>query len=97
MRPTVADIKMHSRIDNDLEDTYLASLEDSCFDFIQSYLNRTVITDSNAELTGTDIRYNDQFRICELMIIDSWYTNRSTDNIPAAAMIMLNQYRIINS
>lgn len=97
MRPTVAEIKIHSRIDNDIEDEYLAMLENSCFEFIQSYLNRSVITDSNTELTGTDMYYNDQFKMCELMIIDSWYTDRSTDKVPEAAMLVLNQFRIINT
>ena len=75
MRPTVAEIKVHSRIDNDIEDAYLQQLENSAYDMLASYLNRVIILDTTQELHDDEVYYNDQMKIAELMIIDSWYND----------------------
>lgn len=93
-RPTLPEIKVQCRIDHNYDDDYLSQLENSAFNLMNTYLNRTIITDSNAELTDNDIMYNDQLKIAELMIIDSFYNDRSADKIPGAAMVILNQFRI---
>lgn len=94
MRPTVAEIKVHSRIDNDIEDAYLQQLENSAYDMLASYLNRVIILDTTQELHDDEVYYNDQMKIAELMIIDSWYNDRSAKDIPAAALFILNQFRV---
>ena len=38
--------------------------------------------------------YNDQLKIAELMIIDSFYNDRSAEKIPGAAIFIMNQFRI---
>ena len=76
------------------DDDYLSQLENSAFNLMNTYLNRTIITDLNAELTDNDIQYNDQLKIAELMIIDSFYNDRSAEKIPGAAIFIMNQYRI---
>ena len=83
-------LKLHKRYDDD----YLSQLENSAFNLMNTYLNRTIITDLNAELTDNDIAYNDQLKIAELMIIDSFYNDRSAEKIPGAAIFILNQFRI---
>lgn len=93
-RPTLPEIKVQCRIDHNYDDYYLSQLENSAFNLMNTYLNRTIITDSNAELEDNDIMYNDQLKIAELMIIDSFYNDRSADKIPGAAMVILNQFRI---
>ena len=75
-------------------DDYLSQLENSAFNLMNTYLNRTIITDLNAELSDNDIAYNDQLKIAELMIIDSFYNDRSAEKIPGAAIFILNQFRI---
>lgn len=94
-RPTLSEIKTHSRIDNDIEDQYITQLDNSAYDFIKSFINRDIVFSSD-DLTDNAILYNDQMRICELMIVDSWYNNRSSDNIPKAAEFILSQFRIVN-
>ena len=69
-RPTLSEIKTQCRIDHDYDDDYLSQLENSAFNLMNTYLNRTIITDLNAELSDNDIMYNDQLKIAELMIID---------------------------
>ena len=93
-RPTLSEIKTQCRIDHDYDDDYLSQLENSAFNLMNTYLNRTIITDLNAELTDNDIAYNDQLKIAELMIIDSFYNDRSAEKIPGAAIFIMNQYRI---
>lgn len=93
-RPTTAEIKTQCRIDHDYDNTYLSQLENSAFNLMTTYLNRTIVTDSNAELEDNDIEFNDQLKIAELIIIDSFYNNRSAEKIPGAAIFILNQYRI---
>jgi hypothetical protein len=61
---------------------------------MNTYLNRTIITESNSELEDNEIMYNDQLKIAELMIIDSFYNDRSAEKIPGAAIFIMNQYRI---
>ena len=56
-RPTLTEIKMHSRIDTDYEDDYLVALDNSAFDFIRTYLNRDLVLDNTAELTEGQIYY----------------------------------------
>ena len=86
-RPTLPEIKTQCRIDHNYDDDYLSQLENSAFNLMNTYLNRTIITDLNAEL-------NDQLKIAELMIIDSFYNDRSAEKIPGAAIFILNQFRI---
>ena len=93
-RPTTAEMKAQCRIDHDYDNYYLSQLESSAFNLMNTYLNRTIITDSNAELEDNEIMYNDQLKIAELMIIDSFYNDRSADKIPGAAIFILNQFRI---
>ena len=69
-----------------LKDEWQIDIDLSC---IERY-----ITDLNAELTDNDIAYNDQLKIAELMIIDSFYNDRSAEKIPGAAIFILNQFRI---
>ena len=47
-----------------------------------------------SQLENSDIMYNDQLKIAELMIIDSFYNDRSAEKIPGAAIFILNQFRI---
>lgn len=96
-RPTLTEIKMHSRIDTDYEDDYLIALDNSAFDFIRTYLNRDLVLDNTAELIEGQIYYTEQMRVCELMLVDSWYTNRSSSEIPKACEYMLNQFRVMNT
>lgn len=96
-RPTIAEIKIHSRIDNDIEDDYLQILENGAYSFISDYMNLEVVVSPDTELTSTQIEYNDQMKIAELMIIDAWYTERKCDNIPKSALFMLDKYRIMNT
>lgn len=96
-RPTIAEIKMHSRIDNDIEDDYLQTLENGAYSFISDYMNLEVVVSPDTELTSTQIEYNDQMKIAELMIIDAWYTDRKCDNIPKSAIFMLDKYRVMNT
>ena len=96
-RPTIAEIKIHSRIDNDIEDDYLQILENGAYSFISDYMNQEVVVSPDTELTDTQIEYNDQMKIAELMIIDAWYTERKCDNIPKSAIFMLDKYRIMNT
>ena len=93
-RPTLPEIKTQCRIDHNYDDAYLSQLENSAFNLMNTYLNRTIITDLNAELSDNDIMYNDQLKIAELMIIDSFYNDRSAEKIPGASMFILNQFRI---
>ena len=86
-RPTLSEIKTQCRIDHNYDDDYLSQLENSAFNLMNTYLNRTIITDSNAELEDNDIAYNDQLKI-------SFYNDRSAEKIPGAAMFILNQFRI---
>ena len=95
-RPTLSEIKTQCRIDHNYDDDYLSQLENSAFNLMNTYLNRTIITDLNAELTDNDIMYNDQLKIAELMIIDSFYNDRSAEKIPGAAIFILNQFRIFS-
>ena len=81
-RPTLSEIKTQCRIDHNYDDDYLSQLENSAFNLMNTYLNRT------------DIAYNDQLKIAELMIIDSFYNDRSAEKIPGAAIFILNQFRI---
>lgn len=96
-RPTIAEIKIHSRIDNDIEDDYLQILENGAYSFISDYMNQEVVVSPDTELTDTQIEYNDQMKIAELLIIDAWYTERKCDNIPKSAIFMLDKYRIMNT
>lgn len=96
-RPTIAEIKIHSRIDNDIEDDYLQILENGAYSFISDYMNQEVVVSPDTELTSTQIEYNDQMKIAELMIIDAWYTERKCDNIPKSAIFMLDKYRVMNT
>ena len=93
-RPTLPEIKVQCRIDHNYDDDYLSQLENSAFNLMNTYLNRTIITESNAELSDNEIMYNDQLKIAELMIIDSFYNDRSAEKIPGAAIFILNQFRI---
>ena len=90
-RPTLSEMKTQCRIDHNYDDDYLSQLENSAFNLMNTYLNRTIITD---ELTDNDIAYNHQLKIAELMIIDSFYNDRSAEKIPGAAIFILNQFRI---
>lgn len=96
-RPTIAEIKIHSRIDNDIEDDYLQILENGAYSFISDYMNLEVVVSPDTELTDTQIEYNDQMKIAELMIIDAWYTERKCDNIPKSALFILDKYRVMNT
>ena len=84
-RPTLSEIKTQCRIDHDYDDDYLSQLENSAFNLMNTYLNRTIITESDSELSDNDIMYNDQLKIAELMI---------AEKIPGAAIFILNQFRI---
>lgn len=96
-RPTIAEIKIHSRIDNDIEDDYLQILENGAYSFISDYMNLEVVVSPDTELTSTQIEYNDQMKIAELQIIDAWYTDRKCDNIPKSALFILDKYRVMNT
>jgi hypothetical protein len=99
-RPTVSDIKLYSRIDNDIEDSLLLSMENSAYNFICRYVNRPIETDPDAELSDNGIYYTDDIRIAELMLIDWNYNNRSAGannaDIPPAVKFILDIYRICN-
>ena len=60
-------------------------------------MNQEVVVSPDTELTDTQIEYNDQMKIAELLIIDAWYTERKCDNIPKSAIFMLDKYRIMNT
>ena len=77
-RPTLSEIKTQCRIDHNYDDDYLSQLENSAFNL----------------MNDNDIQYNDQLKIAELMIIDSFYNDRSAEKIPGAAIFIMNQYRI---
>ena len=96
-RPTIAEIKIHSRIDNDAENTYLQMIENGAFGMISDYLNLELIVNPQSELTDGQIEYCDDMKIAELQIIDAWYTDRKCDELPKSAMFILDKYRVINT
>ena len=100
-RPTLIEMKLQCRIDYDYDDSLLEMYEKGAFKYIESYINREIITDST-ELTDNQIRFTDELKIAELMIISSYYSNReavSSTNmniVPMAAQSILEMYRISN-
>ena len=96
-RPTIAEIKIHSRIDNDVEDDYLQLIENGAFGMISDYLNLEVVVNPQSELTDGQIEYSDDMKIAELQIIDAWYTDRKCDELPKSAMFILDKYRVRNT
>ena len=42
-RPTLSEIKTQCRIDHNYDDDYLSQLENSAFNLMNTYLNRTII------------------------------------------------------
>ena len=100
-RPTLAEMKLQCRIDYDFDDSLLEMYEKGAFKYIESYINREIITD-DTELTDNQIRFTDELKIAELMIISSYYSNReavSSTNmniVPMAAQSILEMYRISN-
>lgn len=101
-RPTLIEMKLQCRIDYDYDDSLLEMYEKGAFKYIESYINREIITDDSTELTDNQIRFTDELKIAELMIISSYYSNReavSSTNmniVPMAAQSILEMYRISN-
>ena len=101
-RPTLTEIKLQCRIDYDYDDSLLDMYEKGAFKYLESYINREIITDDYTELTDNQIRFTDELKIAELMIISSYYSNRETVSstnmniVPMASQSILEMYRISN-
>lgn len=98
----LAEVKVHLRIDHDLEDAYLAQLIDAAEDYISRYLNRSVpwtedpdsdsSSESSSEIVPASVRH------AGLMIVADLYQNREAQGAAIhpnpAVLSMLSLYRV---
>lgn len=100
------EVKVHLRIDHDLEDAYLAQLIDAAEDYISRYLNRSVpwtedpgsdsLSESSSESSSEIVPAS--VRQAGLMIVADLYQNREAQGAAIhpnpAVLSMLSLYRV---
>lgn len=100
---TLAQIKLHCRIDNDNEDTLLQALNAAALEYAQRLTDRNFYAEGDTIPTTdpTGMHITPLVRQAMLLMIGTWYANREADwaatgqaDIPAAVYHLLQPYRI---
>ena len=103
---SLADIKMHLRIEHDEEDNYLTELLSAAIHHAQLFLNKKIFTEEKDKPKYQDNEYyvflTEDIKMALLIIICNLYENRTdisekrTYYLPMSAIAILGQYRLQN-
>lgn len=98
----IATVKMHLRVDSDIEDDYIQRLVSAAIKFAQKYIGKTIINENETPPAGVvdPLVMGDDLQQGLLMLVGYWYENRETVNIgnivnelPMAASAIFDMYR----
>lgn len=88
-------IKQHCRIELDDDDALLGQYHDSAFDWVQTWLGRTIYTDAVPDDDEHGIVINPAITNAMLILINHWYDNRDAVTAPVAVSALLQPYRLM--
>lgn len=90
---TLAEVKLHLRVDSDAEDALIQQYMAAAHDRVEAFLDRFVPWGVTSELPGGV--YPAAVRSGELLIIGDLYRNRETNSEPGTALYqLLFPYRV---
>ena len=90
---TLAEVKLHLRVDHDAEDSLIAQYMAAAHDRVEAFLDRVVPWDVTS--ASPDGVYPSAVQVGELLIIGDLYRNRETNSEPGTALYqLLFPYRV---
>ncbi|MBS0878584.1 MULTISPECIES: head-tail connector protein [unclassified Tatumella] len=95
MSPTVEEVRLHCRIDDDAEDSLLTAYITAAASRAGNYLNRTLYADEVPDTDSDGLLIAGEIKQALLLAVGFWYGNREAQALPDGFYLLLAPYRYI--
>lgn len=95
MSPTVEEVLLHCRIDDDTESTLITDYIQAAVDRAQNYLNRKLYEGDVPESDPDGLPITGSIKLALLLAVGFWYENREAQQLPEGFFSLLSPYRFI--
>ena len=95
MSPTVEEVRLHCRIDDDAEDSLLTDYINAAVSRAANYLNRKLYADEVSDTDSDGLLIAGEIKLALLLAVGFWYGNREAQELPDGFYLLLAPYRYI--
>ncbi|WP_277755789.1 head-tail connector protein [Rosenbergiella epipactidis] len=95
MSPTVEEVLLHCRIDDDVESTLISDYIEAAVDRAKNYLNRGLYEKDIPEDDPDGLIITGSIKLALLLAVGFWYENREAQQLPEGFFSLLSPYRFI--
>ena len=95
MSPTVEEVLLHSRIDDDAESTLISNYIEAAVDRARNYLNRGLYEEDIPDDDPDGLVISGSIKLALLLAVGFWYENREAQQLPDGFFSLLSPYRFI--
>lgn len=95
MSPTVEEVRLHCRIDDEAEDSILTDYITAAVSRAGTYLNRTLYDGDVPDTDSDGLAITGEIKLALLLAVGFWYGNREAQELPDGFYLLLAPYRYI--
>lgn len=95
MSPTVEEVRLHCRIDDDAEDSLLTDYITAAIGRAGNYLNRTLYEDEVPDTDSDGLLIAGEIKLALMLAVGFWYGSREAQELPDGFYLLLAPYRYI--